>query len=255
MDIISPDSGSVKIFGKAFDESALNNIGYLPEERGLYRKMCVLEILVYLASLKDVDSCEASGRAEFYLGKFNLRGCENKKIDELSKGMQQKVQFIASILHDPGLLILDEPFSGLDPISTKMIKDEILDMKNKGKTILLSTHMMEKAEVLCGRILLINNGVSVLYGSLSEIKKKFGKNTISVEFNGEYNFTNPMIKKYNLHNNSVEILLEENAKPQDLIIELVKHTEIKKFELTEPSLNEIFIDAVTKSNETKEFKK
>jgi len=249
MDITSADGGNVRIFGEDFNDSLTDRIGYLPEDRGLYRKRKVLSTLSYFGELKGMDKDKVEHVGGELLEKFGLKYYKEKKIEELSKGMQQKVQFIASILHDPELMILDEPFSGLDPINTDLVKDVIMDLKKQGKTIILSTHMLEKAEKLCDKILLINKGKNVLHGELSEIKKGYGKNTVLLGFEngggGDLNL--PQVESYNAHGNYAEIKLKKGADPQELLGELIKsRIKIRKFEIAEPSLNEIFIDAVNK---------
>ncbi|ODS38347.1 MAG: hypothetical protein A7316_08250 [Candidatus Altiarchaeales archaeon WOR_SM1_86-2] len=248
MDIISADGGNVRIFGEDFNDSLTDRIGYLPEDRGLYRKRKVLSTLSYFGQLKGMDKDKVEHVGGELLEKFGLKDYKEKKIEELSKGMQQKVQFIASILHDPELMILDEPFAGLDPINAELIKDVILDLKGKGKTIALSTHMLERAEKLCDKILLINKGKNVLCGDLSEIKKRHGRNTIILGLrDGNVDLNLPQVESYNAHGNYAEIKLKKDADPQELLGELIKsQIKIRKFEIAEPSLNEIFINAVNK---------
>jgi len=248
MDIISADGGNVRIFGEDFNDSLTDRIGYLPEDRGLYRKRKVLCTLSYFGQLKGMDKDKVEHVGGELLEKFGLKDYKEKKIEELSKGMQQKVQFIASILHDPELMILDEPFAGLDPINAELIKDVILDLKGKGKTIALSTHMLERAEKLCDKILLINKGKNVLCGDLSEIKKRHGRNTIILGLrDGNVDLNLPQVESYNAHGNYAEIKLKKDADPQELLGELIKsQIKIRKFEIAEPSLNEIFINAVNK---------
>jgi ABC-2 type transport system ATP-binding protein len=249
MNIITPDSGSIKIFSELFSESLTDRIGYLPEERGLYKKRKVIEVLVYFAVLKGMDKSIAKTKAEKFLEKFELYDYRNKRVEELSKGMQQKVQFIASVLHDPDLIILDEPFAGLDPLNTQLVKDIILEMKNKNKTIILSTHMMEQAEKLCDRIMLINKGKNVLYGKLSEIKKNYGVNSVIIGLKEVSEAatvkTLPVIKNFEDHGNYLEIKMKLGEDPQELLEYLIKNKiKINRFEIKEPSLNEIFIGTV-----------
>ncbi len=184
LDIIRPDSGEIRVFGASLDPSGKDRIGYLPEERGLYRKTKLVDMLVYLAQLKNVSGKQARENADTLLRSLGLYEYRGKKVEELSKGMQQKIQFLSSIIHHPDLVVLDEPFSGLDPMSTKTIKDRILDYRNAGKTVILSTHMMEQAQTLCDRILVVDRGRSVLYGSVERIRKERGKNSLLVEFAG-----------------------------------------------------------------------
>ena len=184
LDIIRPDSGKIRVFGASLDPAGKDRIGYLPEERGLYRKTKLVDMLVYLAQLKNVSGKQAHENAESLLRSLGLYEHRGKKVEELSKGMQQKIQFLSSIIHYPDLVILDEPFSGLDPLSTKTVKERIIEYRNSGKTVILSTHMMEQAQTLCDRILVVDRGRSVLYGSVEGIRKERGKNSLLVEFAG-----------------------------------------------------------------------
>lgn len=248
MNIITPDSGNIRIF----NENSTDRIGYLPEERGLYKKRKVIEVLVYFGMLKGMNKADALDKANLWLKRFDLDDYKNKRIAELSKGMQQKVQFIAAIIHDPDLVILDEPFSGLDPINVKLVKDIILEMKNNGRGIILSTHIMEQAEKLCDKILLINNGNDVLSGKLSEIKKNHGTNTIIIEFNefeDRLDTTEiPFIKSFEYHGNHIEVKMDQNYEPQELLKYFIgKNIKINKFEIAEPSLNEIFMETINKN--------
>ncbi len=247
--IIIPDSGRISILNNGDFRTACNQIGYLPEERGLYRKMKVGDLLLFLAQLKSMAKSEAQKAIDYWLERLDLMEWKKKKVEELSKGMQQKLQFIGTILHRPKLLILDEPFMGLDPINTNLIKDIMLELKDKGTTIIFSTHLMESAEKLCDEILLINNGKNVLAGRLAEVKKRFGRENVIIEFEGDEQFlkTSDLIKKYDYYGNYVEIQLHQNADPQALLAEAMKFARIKRFELKEPSLNEIFIETVGKS--------
>lgn len=244
--IIIPDSGRISVLNHGDFTTASNYIGYLPEERGLYRKMKVGELLHFLGRLKGMPKDEAHKGIDYWLQRLDLMEWKKKKVEELSKGMQQKLQFIGIILHKPKLLILDEPFMGLDPINTNLIKDIMLELKNSGATIIFSTHLMENAEKLCDEILLINKGKNVLSGRLAEVKKRFGRENVVLEFDGDDGFlrTSDQIKKYDYYGNYVEIQLHQHADPQKLLIEALKHARIRKFEIKEPSLNEIFIETV-----------
>ena len=184
MDIIKPDSGDITILGEKLTEASKNRLGYLPEERGLYRKLTVIDSIVYLASLKGMDSRSAREKADKLLNQTGMLPHGRKKIDELSKGMAQIIQFIITIIHDPELIILDEPFSGLDPVNTELLKKLIIDLRNQGKAIVLSTHQMNQVEELCDRILMIDNGRNVLYGNPAEIKSKFRSNSVILDFEG-----------------------------------------------------------------------
>ena len=251
MNIIAPDSGDVSVLGQPHDGASSDSIGYLPEERGMYRKMKVKEVLLFLAELKSIKKNEALKQIDYWIGKVGLPEWKNKKIEELSKGMQQKIQFIGTILHNPKLLILDEPFGGLDPINQNLIKDLILELKKKGTTIIFSTHVMDSAEKLCDDIFLINKSKEVLSGKLTEVKKKVGKQNLLIEYDGSDEFLRKSeeIKKYDNYGNSVEIQLKSNADHQKILNEAIKNASILKFEIKEPSLHDIFIEAVNTTNE------
>lgn len=248
--IIIPDSGRISIMNNGDFKTTSNYLGYLPEERGLYRKMKIGDLLLFLTALKTMNKSEAKRTIDYWLERLDLMDWKKKKIEELSKGMQQKLQFIGTILHKPKLLILDEPFMGLDPINTNVIKDIMLELKEKGTTLIFSTHLMENAEKLCDEIFLINKGKNVLSGRLSEVKKRFGKESVILEFDGDDQFlkTSDQVKKYDNYGNYVEVQLKKDADPQRLLQEAMKSARIRKFEIKEPSLNEIFIDTVGKSN-------
>jgi len=240
LDIIRADHGEIKIFGEEFDESLKERIGYLPEERGLYQKITVLECLRYFAELKNVKKSE--DKIDFWLDKVGLRDYKKKKIEELSKGMQQKIQLVAAFIHNPELLILDEPFSGLDPINTKLAKDILLDLKREGKTIILSTHQMDQVERTCDRILMINRGKRVLYGSLDEIKSHY-KESLVVEYEGDLRRVEG-VKKIDDYGKYAELSLEEDTNQQEVLKRLIEIVGVRRFEMKAPSLNEIFIEVV-----------
>jgi len=248
LDIIKPDSGEIRVFGDFLSAAAKDRIGYLPEERGLYRKTKLLDMLVYLAQLKNVNRKEAQANAESLLKSLDLYEHRGKKVEELSKGMQQKIQFLSAVIHEPELIILDEPFSGLDPVSTKAVKDKILEYRNAGKTVILSTHMMEQAQKLCDRILMLNKGERVLYGTVAGIRKEHGKNSLLVEFAEKRSLRIlqeiPGIRKISWREEAVEILPEEGTNVQGILQELMLRAEILRFEQALPSLNEIFIETV-----------
>jgi len=250
MNIIIPDRGEIKILGKKMDEKLKEKIGYLPEERGLYPKMKVDDLLSFFAGVKGISKKEAKKIINYWLERLEIADWRTKKINELSKGMQQKIQFIITIFNNPQLLILDEPFIGLDPINTELFKDIILELKQKGKTILFSTHIMEQAEKLCEEICLINKGENILSGKLSRIKRNFGKNTVTVEYQGDGDiFRNSTdIAKYNDYGNYVELELREKIEPQSFLKNIIDKVNIQKFEVMEPSLNQIFIESVKKSS-------
>ena len=242
LDIIRPDSGRITVLNRSL-RKVKDSIGYLPEERGLYRKLTVMDTLMYLGSLKNNQSEE---RALELLEKMGLLSYQDKKISELSKGMQQKIQIIAAIIHDPDLVILDEPFTGLDPVNMKLVQDLILELKSEGKTILISTHIMDKVERLCDRIFMIHRGSGVLYGSIGEIKSRYGKNTIFLEFEGELKSI-PGVKKINNSGNYAELILDPGVDSQSVLKSIVDEVRVNKFEISAPSLNEIFIEVVERT--------
>ena len=246
--ILKPDYGEITMFGEQVASRHQNRIGYLPEERGLYKKIKVIDQLIYFGMLKGMSRSDAQSEARKWLRKLEAESWESKKIQELSKGMQQKVQFISTILHNPDVLILDEPFSGFDPINTETIKKIILDLKEEGKTIILSTHIMEQVEQLCDNICLINEGKPVLSGLVREIKRSYGRDTIIMEWDGDDSFLNDFqnIRFINRSNNRAEFRISDGLKPMQILQQASLSNYIYKFELAEPSLNEIFIDVVTK---------
>lgn len=246
LNIIKPDSGVIKVFGDDINNRSKDMMGYLPEERGLYKKDKVFELLVYLAKLKGISQKKATVNTENWLHSIGMYEHKSKKIEELSKGMQQKVQFISTLIHDPDLIILDEPFSGLDPVNTKIIRNIILECKKAGKTIILSTHMMEQAQLLCDRIMMINKGTIILYDTVNNVRKLYCKNSLLVEFNGSSDELNGISEIKNLiyHENSVEILLEDTANIQALIEKLNQRVEIIRLEQSIPSLNDVYLKLV-----------
>ena len=246
LNIVPPDRGAVSVDGKPVVGLTRNFVGYLPEERGLYRKNKLLNAIIYFATLRGVGVAEAKRRAYEWLGRFDLLSYCDRKIEELSKGNQQKVQFIISVLHDPRLVILDEPFSGLDPVNQIVLKDVLSEMRQRGKAIVFSTHMMEQAEKLCEKICLINRGRVVLEGELAEVKQRFGKNTIHLEFDGDGTYLSALagVKKSLVYENSAEIELDGRRTPGEMLREIVQTMNIRKFELREPSLQSIFLQTV-----------
>jgi len=244
--ITVPDSGAVRIFGAPLSRDLLNRVGYLPEERGLYKKMKIMENLVFLARLKGISVAEANLRAQRWLERLELGEWSNAKIEELSKGMQQKVQFIAAVMHEPEFMILDEPFSGLDPASSLVLKDALLELKKQGKTILFSTHRMDTLERLCDSICLIDHGRSVLLGNLREIKASYGRSSIQIDYEGELPLLGDrsLVAGSNDFGNYVELRLVAGADPQKFLEAAMRTAKIRKFEMVEPSLEEIFIDTV-----------
>ena len=250
MNIIIPDEGSIQVLNEKMDDMMKSRVGYLPEDRGLYPKMRVGEVLLFLAELKGIQGQEARNRIDDWLNRFDLSGWKQKKVEELSRGMQQKVQFIATVIHRPDLIILDEPFSGLDPVNTKLLKDIMLEMKNEGKTIIFSTHRMEQVEMISDNICLINKAEKVLEGNLTQIKKRYGKNTVVLDYDGDASFIEalPGVEKIDDYGKFMEIKMKERSDPQELLDKSVGKIRINKFEVREPSLNAIFIDKVGETN-------
>lgn len=249
-DILFPDSGEIRILGEPVSAKMQNKIGYLPEERGLYKRLKVIEQLQYFGRLKGLSSSEATKRAKMWLNELGAKGWEQKKIQELSKGMQQKVQFISTILHDPEVLILDEPFAGFDPINTELLKTIILDLKKAGKTLILSTHVMSQVEELCDDICLINKGKAILEGNVREIKSSYGRDSGVIEFEGDSSFLDELgdLKILSRTANRAEFRMDDGIDSADILKKAMEKAKVLKFELTEPSLHEIFIDTVSSSN-------
>lgn len=256
--IIAPDSGKILYKGRDLKPDDIYDIGYLPEERGLYKKMTVGEQAMYLAQLKGLSRQEAHKRLNFWFEKFGIKAWWNKKVEELSKGMQQKVQFLITIIHEPGLLVFDEPFSGFDPINASMLKEEILAQKEKGATIIFSTHNMASVEELCDHIALINNARVVLHGAVREVKKTYKTNTFEIAFNsftGELAALLPpafsVLREWPDHElRMATVQIPSNAGPNELITLLIPHVTLHSFIEVIPSMNDIFIKAVTeKKNE------
>jgi len=244
--ITVPDQGTVRLFGKAFQQRLLERVGYLPEERGLYKKMGVQENLVFLARLKGLRAQEAERRARHWMERLALDRWAKTRVEELSKGMQQKVQFIAAILHEPEFMILDEPFSGLDPGSALQLKNILLELKKEGRTILFSTHRMDTVERLCDSICLINRGRRVLAGGLRSIKKGYGRSRVQLEYEGELPLLSDrsLVAGFNDFGNFVELQLAPGADPQQLLAHAMRFARIRRFEMVEPSLEEIFLETV-----------
>jgi ABC-2 type transport system ATP-binding protein len=249
MDIIKPDSGEISILGEKLNESTKNKLGYLPEERGLYKKLSVIDSIVYLASLKGMESQAARENGEKLLQQTGMLPNARKKIDELSKGMGQIIQLIVTIIHDPQLMILDEPFSGLDPVNTELMKNIIKDLRGQGKAIILSTHQMNQVEEMCDRILMINQGRAVLYGGLKEIKARYRSNTVILENEGELGELEGVREKRN-RQDYTELVLDGNTAPQQVLEQLVRAgVKVNKFEIATPSLNEIFLKVAGRDHE------
>ena len=249
--IIKADDGQVIMNGEELKSNHIRLMGYLPEERGLYRKMKVGEQLTYFGELKGLSHSEAVKRVKHWLDRFDASDWYGRKTNELSKGMQQKVQFVTAVLHDPELLILDEPFVGLDPINAEVLQDVIMELKEAGRTILFASHRMEQVEQLCDNICLIFQGKIVVNGELRDIKKSFGRNTILLDFDGPDGFLDDLesrqFVRINVRSKShAEIRLLNDTQPRVVLDEALRHThEISRFELVEPSMREIFVTAVT----------
>jgi ABC-2 type transport system ATP-binding protein len=249
MDIIRPDSGSITILGERSSESNKNRLGYLPEERGLYKKQTVIDSIIYLASLKGMGRRRAEAKADELLQQTGMLPHKRKRIEELSKGMGQIIQFIVTIIHDPELIILDEPFSGLDPVNTDLLKRMCVDLRNRGKAVILSMHQMNQVEELCDRILMVDHGRSVLYGNLAEIKAKHRSNAVILEHEGELGQISG-VSAVHAQKGSVELVLDGNTTPRQVLERLVgAGIKINRFEVATPSLNEIFLEVVGKNHE------
>jgi ABC-2 type transport system ATP-binding protein len=219
----------------------------MPEERGLYPRMVLEEQLVFMAAIKGMGRGEAEKRLGPWLERLGLADWRKKKVNELSKGMQQKAQFVATVLHEPEVLIMDEPMSGLDPVGMDVMRDVMLDLRRRGATIVLSSHQMEAVERLCDRVALINRGEKVLDGSVAEVKARHGKNTVALAFEGDGAFIEslPGVAKVSDHGQYVEVRLEKGADPQPLLREAVTRLRVRRFEIVEPSLHDIFVETVT----------
>src|SRR5215472_16810102 len=248
--ITAPDSGTVRVFGRPFDRKCLEKVGYLPEERGLYRKMKMLDQLIFLAELHNMEAVAARQKAIEWCERLEISEKLASKVEELSKGMQQKIQFIASLLHDPDFIIMDEPFAGLDPVNADLLKNVLLDMKKKGKTILFSTHRLDQVEKICDAICLINRGRAVLQGNLKQVKANYGRNSVQIAYDGDGVFfeQNALVRSFNDYGNYVEVRLAPGADPQQLLRMAAEHSRVNRFELMEPSLEEIFKEVVGKTD-------
>ena len=249
MNIYMPDSGEVLLRGEKVDHLFKDKVGYLPEERGLYKKSKVMDILLYFAELKGKKGKDIQKKAEEYLERFDLLDRKTSKIEDLSKGNQQKVQFISTILHDPEFIILDEPFSGLDPINTNLLKEIILDLKKQGKVIIFSTHLMDFAEKMCDHIAMIDHGKIILKGSLSEIKSEYAQENISLNYEGDISFLNshPLVQKIEDFGNTTGIKITDASKTQELLKLLVdNNVKVKRFDANDITLHEIFISLAGK---------
>ncbi len=246
--ILKPDSGSIEVFGIPVGPETQTRLGYLPEERGLYKKMKVGEQLVYLARLRGLSRQDARKRIRYWLERFGAYDWIGQEVGELSKGMQQKIQFVATIAHDPDCLIFDEPFSGLDPINSEMLKEVILELRDSGKTIFFATHRMEQVEQLCDDIALFSKGKLILNGDLNQIRSSYGHNSIRLRFTGDSRFLSDMknIRINNRSTNYAELRLLEGADDQAILREAQKYVRVQGFDLVQPSIQEIFIDSVSR---------
>lgn len=246
MNIIAPDSGVIHFDGKPLTEADKARIGYLPEERGLYKKAKVGEVLEYLAALKGAPSGEARASIAVWLERFGIAEWKNRKVSELSKGMAQKAQFIGAVAHNPSVVLFDEPFAGLDPVAQDELLAAMVELKEKGTTVLFSTHIMEHAEKICERILLINKGREVVYGQLSDIKAKYGRNAVQLEFDGDGSFVAglPFVASINAYPRWIEVELKEEADADELFKAVAGRLRVRRFETVSPSLHKIFIRLV-----------
>ena len=247
--ITVPDSGSVSLFDKPFARKMLARVGYLPEERGLYKKMKVLDQLVFLGQLHGLTASEANERSRFWCEKLEITEAIPKKTEDLSKGMQQKIQFIATLLHDPELIIMDEPFSGLDPVNANLLMDALVDLRREGRSVLFSTHRMDQVEKLCDNIALIHRGHLILSGSMTEIKSSYPRNRVHIHFEGDDSFLqHPNIESFKRYSGYAEIKLHPSPTladdAQSLLAHAIRVTRVTRFEVTEPTLEDIFIEKV-----------
>ncbi len=249
LDIFKPDRGQISVFGGAMDEVKKDRIGYMPEERGLYRDVTLERCIGYLGSLKGLSPAEAHRRSEPYLARFDLLEYRHKKVSELSKGMQQKAQIIVTLLHRPELIIIDEPFAGLDPVNTRLVKDLLVELRADNVTIIMSTHMMHQVEELCDRLVLIDHGRVLLYGGLGEIRQGFSGNSVLLRAAGPLpDLTG--VAKTESRNGTIRLTMAPGTHPQAVLQELVRHNvHLEKFEIATPTLDEIFVRVVGKAEE------
>lgn len=257
MNIYLPDSGEVVFQGVKVGQDFNSRVGYLPEERGLYKKMKVLETLLFFAELKGKRGKSVEKKALEYLERFQLSDRRLSKIEDLSKGNQQKVQFITTILHDPDFIILDEPFSGLDPVNTNLLKEIILEMKKQGKVIIFSTHLMDFAEKMCDNIAMIDKGKIILDGSMSEIKSRYSQNNVSLSYQGDISFlkSHPIVEKIEDYGNLTGIRVRQPEQTSELLRLLVEHNvTVKRFDANDISLNEIFLELAGSNHSADERK-
>jgi ABC-2 type transport system ATP-binding protein len=253
LDILKPDQGTISVLGGPLTQATKDRIGYLPEERGLYRNVTLIDCLTYLGTLKGMDSKTAKTRASELLDRVELGPNKQQKVSELSRGMQQKAQFAATILHDPDLIIIDEPFSGLDPVNTRRIKEMIYEMKAQGKTIIMSTHMMHQVEEMADRLLMMDHGRRVLYGPVDEVRGQFALNAVYIDGQGDW-ATLPGVAHVQADGKETELLLKEGASPDDLLTHLAGNSayQVTRFQVAVPSLDDIFITVVDRVTGGKE---
>jgi len=248
MDVLGPDAGSIEVLGQPTNHALRDRIGYMPEERGLYPRMVLEEQLVFMAAIKGVAADVARRRLPPWLERLGLKGWEKRKTNELSKGMQQKAQFIATVLHEPQILIVDEPLSGLDPVGMDVMREALVDLRRAGTTIVLSRHQMHTVERLCDRVALINRGEKVLEGTVAEVKARHGKNTVALAFEGDGSFIEslPGVAKVTDFGQYVEVRLADGQDPQELLRVATERLRLRRFEIVEPSLHDIFVETVTR---------
>lgn len=246
LDILGPDSGTIEILGRPSDHAARDRIGYMPEERGLYPRMVVEEQLVFMAEIKGVPRAEAARRLPPWLERLGLAAWGKRRMNELSKGMQQKAQFIATVLHQPEILILDEPTSGLDPVGMNLMRDILLDLRRAGTTLVLSSHQMEAVERLCDRVALIDKGRKILDGSVAEVKRQHGTNTLALAYEGDGAFLHglPGVAVVSDSGRFAELRLRDGGDPQEVLREATARVRVSRFEILEPSLHDIFVAKV-----------
>jgi ABC-2 type transport system ATP-binding protein len=246
LDIFKPDQGNVTILGGLMSEEKKNHIGYLPEERGLYQEMPLDRCLIYLTSLKNLSNTEAKARLTYYLDRFDLSEYRTKKVKELSKGMQQKAQLIATLIHEPEVIIIDEPFSALDPVNTQLVKDILDEERRKGRAIIMCTHQMHQVEELCDRLVLIDHGKAMLYGTLTEVRQKYATQDILINSSAPLPERIRGVDRVEDHNGQKKLVLKAGTTAQGVLADLVKsNVPIEHFEIALPSLDEIFIRVVT----------
>jgi ABC-2 type transport system ATP-binding protein len=251
MNILAPDSGTIAVLGHPASQALRDRIGYMPEERGLYPRMVLQEQLLFLAEIKGARRADAASKLPGWLDRMGLKEWARRRVNELSKGMQQKAQFIATVLHDPDILILDEPMSGLDPVGANLMRDVLLELRGQGKTLVLSSHQMETVERLCDEIALINNGEKILDGPLAEVKRRYGKNTVAIAFDGDGSFLAnlPGVRTVSNDGHYMEIQMADGTDPQSILLEATSRLRVSRFEIVEPSLRDIFVEQVTSHRE------